>query len=215
MSIGLIGKKLGMTQIYDEDGAAMAVTLIQAGPCPILQKREPETDGYSALQVGFDPRSEKNVNRPMMGHFKKAGVDPVFCIRELRVDDTGEYEVGQALDVNLFEAGENVDIQGVTKGRGFAGTVKRYRTRRGPTTHGSHYHRRPGSSGASADPSRVFKGKKNPGQMGSVRRTMQNLTVVATDSEKNILVVRGTVPGANNGYLLIRKSVKEKGNKAS
>ncbi len=210
MSIGLIGKKLGMTQIYDEKGVSIAVTLIQAGPCPILQKRQPDTDGYSALQLGFDSRSPKNVTRPMLGHFKKAGADPQRCIREMRVEDIGDYEVGQTLGVDLFKTGDQVDVSGVSKGRGFSGTIKRHNTHRGPTTHGSHYHRRPGSSGASADPSRVFKGKKNPGQYGNAKKTIQNLTIVGTDVEKNILWVKGSVPGHTNGYVVIRKSVKGK-----
>lgn len=208
MSIGLLGKKLGMTQIFDDAGTSIPVTLIEAGPCPILQKRMPEKDGYSALQLGFGPRSAKNVSRPMLGHFKKAGADPLSYVREMRVDDVGPYEVGQQLNVELFEVGERVDISGVSKGRGFSGTIKRHSTHRGPTTHGSHYHRRPGSSGQSADPARVVKGKKNPGQYGNSRVTMQNLKVIGTDPEKNILVIKGSVPGSTNGYLIISKSVK-------
>ena len=210
MSIGLIGKKLGMTQIFDEGGTAMAVTLIQAGPCPILQKRVPERDGYSALQIGFDQRTPKNVTQPMLGHFKKAGAEPVRCIREMRMEDTNGFEVGQKLDVALFKAGDQVDICGVSKGRGFAGTIKRFHTRRGPTTHGSNYHRRPGSGGASSDPSRVLKGKKMPGHLGNISATTQNLMIVGTDPEKNLLVVKGSIPGHNNGYVVIRKSVKAK-----
>jgi len=164
MAIGLLGKKLGMTQIYDENGVAIPVTLILAGPCPVLQKRVPERDGYSALQIGFDGRSEKNVTRPMLGHFQKAGVGPVRFVREMRVENTNGYDVGQALSVDMFEVGDHVDVSGVTKGRGFSGTIRRFHTARGPTTHGSNYHRRPGSSSASADPSRVFKGKKTPGR---------------------------------------------------
>lgn len=208
MSIGLIGKKLGMTQIFDEGGTAMAVTLIQAGPCPILQKRVPERDGYSALQIGFDRRTPKNVGQPMLGHFKKAGVEPVRCVREMRVEDTNGFEVGQNLDVALFKAGDQVDISGVSKGRGFAGPMKRHHSKRGPTTHGSTFHRRPGSGGASSDPSRVIKGKKMPGHLGAISATTQNLMIVGTDPEKNLLVVKGSVPGFNNGYVVIRKSVK-------
>jgi len=210
MSIGLLGKKLGMTQIYDADGTAIPVTLIQAGPCPILQKRLPEKDGYSALQLGFETRTAKNVTQPMQGHFKKAGVEPQRYIREMRIEDTSAFEVGQQLSVDLFEVGEHVDISGVTKGRGFSGTIRRFRTGRGPTSHGSNYHRRPGSGGASADPSHVFKGNKNPGQCGNVKVTIQSLQVVGTDKERNILVVKGSVPGATNGYLVISKSVKQK-----
>jgi large subunit ribosomal protein L3 len=214
MAIGLLGKKLGMTQIFDEHGAVIPVTLIQAGPCPILQKRVPEKDGYSALQIAFDPRSEKNVTRPMMGHFKKAGTEPHRCIREVRLEDINGYEVGQTLDVALFAEGEMVDVSGVSKGRGFAGTIKRHHSHRGPTTHGSNYHRRVGSLSASSDPSRVYKGKIGCGHMGSVRCTVQNLKIVSTDPERNLLVVRGSVPGCNNGYVVISKSVKAAASKA-
>lgn len=208
MAIGLLGKKLGMTQIFDENGVRIPVTLIQAGPCPIIQKRVPEKDGYSALQIGFEGRSAKNVTRPMIGHFKKAGVDPVRMVREMRVDDTADYEVGQSLGVDLFSAGEKVDVVGVSRGRGFSGVIRRHNNRRGPTTHGSHYHRGPGSMGPSAWPAHVFKGKKLPGQYGNARTSVQSLKVVSTDPERNILVVKGSVPGADNGYLMIRKSVK-------
>lgn len=210
MAIGLLGKKLGMTQIFDEKGTAIPVTLVEAGPCPILQKRVPEKDGYGALQIGFGKRKEKNVTKPMMGHFKKAGTAPVAFIREMRMEDTNEYEVGQTLDVELFEVGDCVDVCGVSKGRGFSGTVRRYNSGRGPTTHGSHYHRRPGSSGQSSDPSRVFKGKINPGQYGNERVTAQGLRIVGTDPGKNLLVIKGSIPGAKNGVVEIRKSVKVK-----
>ncbi|NQU41955.1 50S ribosomal protein L3 [bacterium] len=212
MAIGLLGKKLGMSQIFDEKGAAIPVTLIEAGPCPILQKRVPEKDGYSALQIGFDQRREKNVTRPMLGHFKKADAEPVHCIRELRLEDTNGYEVGQTLNVKVFEIGDRVDICGTSKGRGFSGTIKRFNSHRGPTTHGSMYHRRPGSSGASADPSHVYKGKINPGQYGNSRTTAQNLTVLGMDADRNLLIVKGSIPGATNGYVMISKSVKGRKN---
>jgi large subunit ribosomal protein L3 len=210
MAIGLLGKKLGMTQIYDEKGTAIAVTLVEAGPCPILQKRVPERDGYSALQVGFDARKVKSVTRPMLGHFKKAGVDPVRFIREFRLDDTNDYEVGQTLDVELFKEGDQVDVCGVSKGRGFSGTIRRFHTSRGPTTHGSTYHRRAGSCGASADPSRTVKGKVRAGQLGNARSTIQNLTVLGKDPEKNLLIIKGSVPGRTNGFVMVSKSVKAK-----
>lgn len=209
MTIGLLGKKLGMTQIYDEDGTAIPVTLIQAGPCPILQKKVADKDGYDAVQVGFGERTAKNVTRPMQGHFKKAGVEPVRFIREFRLDDTNGYEVGQSLNVEIFEVGDNVDVSGLSKGRGFAGTIKRFGTSRGPESHGSRYHRRPGSMGASATPSRVMKGKVGAGRYGNSRQTMQSLKVVDCDPARNLLVVKGSVPGATNGYLIIRKSVKK------
>lgn len=209
MAIGLLGKKLGMSQIFDEKGASIPVTLIEAGPCPILQKRVPEKDGYSALQIGYGAQTDKNVTQPMLGHFKKAGATPVRFIKEFRLDDTNGYEVGQLLNVELFEAGERVDISGVTKGRGFSGTIRRYHSGRGPTTHGSTYHRRPGASSASSDPSRVFKGKIMPGHHGNANRTAQNLTIVGMDTEKNILVIKGSIPGCRNGYVIVSKSVKK------
>lgn len=205
MAIGLLGKKLGMTQIFDEKGMAIPVTLVEAGPCPILQKRVPEKDGYSALQIGFGEKKDKNVTKPMLGHLKKATAKPVRFIKEFRLDDTNGYEVGQTLNVELFEAGDHVDVSGVSKGRGFSGTIRRFNSGRGPTTHGSHYHRRPGSSGQSADPSRVYKGKINPGQYGNEKVTAQNLTIVATEPERNLLVIKGSIPGARNGYIMINK----------
>ena len=210
MAIGLLGKKLGMSQIYDESGTAVPVTLILAGPCPILQKRLAEKDGYSALQIGFDSSSEKNVTKPMLGHFKKSGAEPQRCIRELRLDDTNGYEVGQALRVDLFSVGDHVDVAGVSKGRGFSGTIRRFHSHRGPESHGSTYHRRTGSLSASSDPSRVYKGKIAPGHHGAARTTTQNLTVVRTDLERNIIMVKGSVPGATNGYVMISMSVKAK-----
>ncbi len=199
-----------MSQVFDENGAAIPVTVVEAGPCPILQKRIPEKDGYSAIQIGFGKCKEKNVAKPMLGHFKKAGTDPMAFIREIRLDDTNGYEVGQTLNVELFEAGEQVDISGISKGRGFSGTVRRYNTGRGPSSHGSHYHRRPGSSGQSSDPSRVYKGKVNPGQYGNEKVTVQNLTVIGTEPEKNLLIIKGSIPGSRNGYVIIRKCKKAK-----
>ena len=213
MAIGLLGKKLGMTQIYDEKGVRIPVTLIQAGPCPIIQKRVPEKDGYSALQIGFDTRSAKNVTRPMVGHFKKAGVDPLRVIQEVRLDDVKDFEVGQALNIELFEVGESVDVVGISKGHGFSGSIKRHNQSCGPMSHGSHYHRGPGSMGQSAWPSHVFKGKKLPGQFGAVRTTVQNLKIVGADLDKNLLIIKGSIPGHNNGYVMIKKSVKVKAGK--
>jgi large subunit ribosomal protein L3 len=208
MTIGLLGKKLGMTRVYDEAGAFIPVTVIQAGPCPILQIKCKEKDGYSALQLGFDPKAERKVTRPLLGHFKRAGVAPVYLVREFRTEDLGEFSLGQALDLKVFDIGEKVDITGISKGRGFAGFQKRHHSSRGPESHGSMYHRRSGSMGASADPSHVFKGKPGAGHMGAARSTVQNLKVVRVDKEKNLLLVRGSIPGNNNGYVIIRKSVK-------
>ena len=208
MTIGLIGKKLGMTRIYDEAGSMIPVTVIQAGPCPILQVKSKTTDGYAALQLGFGEKSKNKVNRPMQGHFKRAGTDPTRVIREFRTEDLDGYETGQMLDLELFQVGEKVDVIGVSKGRGFAGPQKRWNASCGPATHGSRYHRRAGSLGASASPSRVFKGRHAAGHMGAGRVTMQNITVVKLDRQRNLIVVRGSVPGHENGYVMIRKSVK-------
>lgn len=208
MLLGLLGKKLGMSQIFDEDGRLVPVTLIEAGPCPILQKKEKIKDGYDALQIGFDPKPKRLTNKPEMGRFNKSNVSPVRFMREIRIQDVSKYEVGQVLDVEVFKKGEKVDVTGISKGRGFAGTVKRHHSSRGPESHGSMYHRRPGSMGGSSDPARVFKGKKLPGHMGNSRCTILNLQVVKTDKEKNLLVLKGSVPGHMNSYLLIRKSVK-------
>ena len=208
MTIGLLGKKLGMTRIHDEAGTVIPVTVIEAGPCPILQIKNKETDGYSAVQLGFDPQPERRMNKPMAGHFKRAGMGPVRFIREFRLEDMDGVSLGQTLDLSLFEIGEKVDVVGISKGRGFAGAQKKHHSSRGPESHGSMYHRRPGSLGASASPSHVFRGKKTPGHMGAARVSAQNLTVVHLDKEKNLLVLRGSIPGHNKGYLIIRKSIK-------
>lgn len=210
MAIGLLGKKLGMTRIFDESGTVIPVTMIQAGPCPILQKKLQDKDGYTALQIGFEPTTDKNITKPLLGHFKKANASPLRFIRELRLEDTNGYEVGQSLDLAVFAVGDHVDVAGISKGRGFSGTIRRFHTRRGPNTHGSTYHRRTGSLSASSDPSRVYKGKVMPGRMGGERETAQNLTVVRMDPERNILMVKGSIPGATNGYVVISKSVKAK-----
>lgn len=208
MTIGLLGKKIGMTRISDERGSVIPVTVIQAGPCPITQIKSAEKDGYTALQLGYEPIAERKVTKPMKGHFKSAGIEPVRVLREFRVDELGDYEVGQALDLDLFEVGDKVDVVGISKGRGFSGSMKRNNASRGPESHGSRYHRRPGSMGPSAYPAHVFKGKKLPGQYGSARITMQNLTVVKIDKENNLLVLKGSVPGHNNSYLSVQKSIK-------
>jgi large subunit ribosomal protein L3 len=209
MTLGLIGKKIGMTRIYDDSGRIVPVTVIQAGPCPIVQVKRTEADGYTALQLGFDPIPERKLNRPRLGHFKKHGCPPMRVVREFRVQDVEGRESGATLDVTLFVVGEIVDVIGVSKGRGFAGTMKRHHSSRGPETHGSRYHRRPGSMGGSSDPSRVWKGKKLPGQMGNQRVTMRNLKVVKIDLERNLLLVRGAVPGHSDGYIMVAKSKKE------
>jgi len=206
MPIGLLGKKLGMSQVFDDRGVLVPVTLIQAGPCPILQTKSTETDGYTAIQVGYDPKPPKRATKAEVGHAHTAGAEPMRLVREFRVDDLDGYKIGATLDVGIFETGEKVDIIGRSIGRGFAGTIKRWNTRRGPESHGSMYHRRPGSMGASSFPSHTFKGKKLPGRMGGARVTAKNLIVVMTDSERNLIAVRGSVPGHKNGYVMIRKT---------
>lgn len=210
MTLGLICKKIGMTRLYDEAGAIVPVTVLEAGPCPILQVKTDQSDGYRAVQLGYGARAANRVNKPMQGHFKKSGTPPQRIVREFRVDSTEEFAVGSELNVEIFEAGERVDVIGTSKGRGFAGTIKRHHTSRGPESHGSHYHRRPGSMGASSDPSRVWKGKKLPGRLGGKRITTQGLTVVKIDKERNLLLVRGSVPGHNNATVLITKTKKTK-----
>lgn len=205
MPIGLLGKKLGMSQMFDESGVLSPITLIQVGPCPIVQIKSENTDGYTAVQLGFEPKAERKANKPEMGHFQKAGVEPMRIVREFRVDDVQEFEVGASLDVSLFQVGDRVDVVGKSIGRGYQGPIKRHHARRGPESHGSMYHRRPGSMGQSSFPSRTFKGKKLAGQMGDRRSTIKNLEVLMVDAENNLLAIRGSVPGHKNGFVMIRK----------
>ncbi len=215
---GIIGRKVGMTQVYLENGQAVPVTVLQAGPCVVVQRktRKPHTnskglskaDGYEAVQLGLvEERKAKRINKPTAGHFKKTGGDlpPCRVLREFRVDDKDETKVGDKVSVDMFAPGDTINVIGVSKGKGFQGVVKRHHFRGGAATHGSMFHRAPGSIGASAFPSRVLKGMKGAGHMGSDRVTVKNLKVVRVDAEKNILVVRGAVPGAGGGYLVIRK----------
>lgn len=204
---GLIARKRGMTQLFGEGGNAIPVTVLEAGPCTVVQVKTRATDGYEALQLGFEPK-RKNVTKPMAGHFKKAKVDPTRVLREIHLETTEGYQVGQTLTVELFKPGELVDVTGVSKGRGFQGGVKRHGWSGGPATHGSMFHRAPGSIGASSDPSRVFPGHHLPGRMGADRVTVSHLEVVRVVPEQNLLVVKGAVPGATGGLLLVRKSVK-------
>ena len=208
MAIGLLGRKIGMTRIYDAVGTMIPVTVIEAGPCPILQVKNKDAAGYAALQLGFDPLPERKLTRPMAGHFKRSGAQPVRCVREFRIDDLDGYQAGQTLEVSLFQVGETVDVIGRSKGRGFAGQIKKCNSSRGPMSHGSTYHRRTGSLGASADPSHVMKGKPMAGHYGDGRVTASNLVILEVNREKNLLVVRGSIPGHNNGYVMIRKSKK-------
>jgi large subunit ribosomal protein L3 len=205
---GLIARKRGMTQILGEDGIATPATVLEAGPCTVVQVKTRRTDGYEALQLGFET-TRKKPTKPMAGHFKKGNVPAVRVLREFTVDTTDGYQVGQTLTVELFRVGELVDVSGVTKGQGFQGGVKRHNWRGGEATHGSMFHRAPGSIGASSDPSRVFPGHRLPGRMGAARRTVPHLQVVRVVPEQHLLVVKGAVPGATGGLVLVRKSVKE------
>jgi large subunit ribosomal protein L3 len=204
---GLIAKKRGMTQVFGDAGNAIPVTVLEAGPCTVVQVKTRATDGYDALQIGFEPK-RKNVTKPMAGHFKQANVPAQRVLREIRLESTDGYAVGQRISVELFKAGELVDVTAVTKGQGFQGGVKRHGWSGGPATHGSMFHRAPGSIGASSDPSRVFPGHRLPGRMGAVRVTVPHLEVVRVLPDQNLLLVRGAVPGATGGQVLVRKSVK-------
>jgi len=207
MTKGILGKKLGMTQIFDAQGRAVPVSVVEAGPCVVLQKKSSDHDGYNAIQVGFGQVREKLINKPLKGHFAKAGVKPVRHIREFRVENIDEYQVGQELKADVFAEGEFVDVIGVSKGKGFAGGIKRHGFHRGPMKHGSKYHRRPGSLGAKG-PARVFKGRKLPGRLGGERVTVQNLRVVRVDPERNLLLIRGAIPGPRRSLVVVRNSVK-------
>lgn len=207
MRKGIIGRKLGMIQVFTEDGRCVPVTVLQAGPCVVIQKKMKETDGYEAIQVGFEPIPEHRVNRPLRGHFARAKVAPFRHIRELRVDNIGDYQVGQELRVDLFRPGELVDVTGITRGRGFAGGIKRHGFRRGPMAHGSKYHRRPGALAAKG-PARVFKGRRLPGRLGGEQVTIQNLEVVRVDPERNLLLLKGSVPGVRRSLVTIRSAIK-------
>jgi large subunit ribosomal protein L3 len=203
----LIGKKIGMTQLFDESGVVTPVTGIEACPCAIVQVKTPEREGYSAIQIGFIDAKESRTTSAMAGHYRKAGVKLQRILREVRVDDTNEFEVGGAIDVKAFEGVEKVHVTGTSKGRGFAGTVKRHNFKIGRRTHGNKSHREPGAVGNCATPSRIFKGKRLPGRMGGVTRTVKNLSVVQIDEENNLIFVKGAVPGANNGVVFVRTAL--------
>ncbi|MBI3951323.1 MAG: 50S ribosomal protein L3 [Acidobacteria bacterium] len=207
---GIIGKKIGMTQIYQDDGTVVPATVIKAGPCVVVQRKTASKDGYEAVQLGLvEERLPKKVNKPMRGHFEKAGVPPTRILREFRIkSDANGPNVGDKVMVDQFATGDTVNVVGTTKGRGFAGFVKRHHFRGGATTHGSMFHRAPGSIGASSYPSRVWPGARMTGRLGMKRQTTKNLRVVAVDAEKHLLVVKGSVPGPNGGYLLIEKARK-------
>ncbi len=205
---GLMGRKVGMTQVFDELGNVVPVTVIAIETNQITQIKTTEKDGYKAIQLAFSTTKPNRVIKPSKGHFDKAGVAYRKYLREIKVKDTADYQVGQELNADMFVAGDKVDVTGTSKGKGFQGNIKRHNYHRGPMSHGSHYHRRPGSMGASSSPSRVFKGKKLPGQMGSERVTMQNLEVVRVDSERNVLLVKGAVPGPKKAMVFIKEARK-------
>lgn len=202
---GLIGRKIGMTQVFGEAGESIPATVIEAGPCPVVQKKTPERDGYGAIQVGFGEKKKSRVRKPEAGQAAKAGVPVPRHVREFRVEDPSGYEIGQELSVELFAQGDRVSVTGRSKGRGFAGVMKRHGMSGGDETHGNKSHRVPGSLGSAAYPARVFKGRRLPGHMGDARVTVRNLEIVRVDTDRNVLVVRGAVPGPRNGILLIRK----------
>ena len=208
MKKAILTTKVGMTQIFNEDGVLTPVTVLQAGPCVVTQVKTVENDGYAAVQVGFGDIREKLVNKPMKGHFAKAGVAPKRFVREFRLEDAESYAVGQEIKADVFAAGDKVDATAKSKGKGFQGAIKRHGQSRGPMAHGSKYHRHAGSNGSATTPGRVFKGKKMPGHMGAVRITVQNLEVVRVDAEQNLILVKGAVPGPKKSLVTIKESTK-------
>lgn len=225
MKKAILATKLGMTQVFDENGVLVPVTVLEAGPCVVTQIKTVEKDGYEAVQVGFgrkpvmvktkDAAGHRNVahrhgvNKPQKGHFDKAGVEPMRYVREFRFDNCGDYELASEIKADIFENGDKIDATAISKGKGFQGAIKRLGQHRGPMAHGSKFHRHQGSNGACSTPSRVFKGKGMPGQMGAVRVTVQNLSVVRVDADKNLLLVKGSVPGPRKALVTIRESVKQ------
>jgi large subunit ribosomal protein L3 len=203
----ILGKKIGMTQVFDDQGRVIPVTVIEAGPCTVVRKRTSEKDGYQALQLGFGAVREKLLTRPVKGHFKRQGVRFLRWLREVKMDNSDSYEVGQEIRADIFSAGEAVDVIGVSKGKGFQGGIKRHRFGGGPASHGSMTHRQPASSG-STDAARTLKGTRKPGHLGATRVTALNLKVVRVDAERNLILVRGAVPGPNQGLVTVRASVK-------
>ena len=208
MKKGIIGKKVGMTQIFDEKGNVIPVTAIETEGNIVAQIKTVETDGYQSIQLGYGEIKDKHINKPEAGHFAKAKLPNRKHLREFRLDSVENYKVGDEVKVDIFEVGEKVDIQGTSKGKGFQGVIKRHGQHRGPMGHGSMYHRRPGSMGATSTPCRVFKGKKLPGHMGRVTVTIQNLEIVKVDTDKNVLLVKGSVPGAKGAILKVKSTVK-------
>jgi len=205
---GILGRKLGMTQVFTAEGNVIPVTVIEAGPNVVLQKKDQENDGYEAIQLGFSDKKESRATKPAIGHAKKAETAPKRYVREIRGINVGEYEVGQVVKADLFTAGEFVDVTGISKGKGFQGNIKRWNQSRGPMAHGSRYHRGPGSMG-SIQANRVPKGKRLPGHMGNETVTIQNLEVVRVDTERNVLLIKGAIPGPKNSYVKVKLTVKK------
>jgi len=206
----ILGTKVGMTQVFGEKGLVVPVTVVEAGPLTVVQLKTKETDGYNALKVGFGEVKEKRVSKPDAGHFKKIDAAPKRFMREFRTDELEKYSPNQTITLgDMFEVGEKIDVTGISKGKGFQGVIKKYGQKTGPKSHGSNYHRRVGSMGANSTPSRVFKGKKLPGHMGHIKITVQNLEVVRVDSERNLLLIRGAVPGPKGALLEIKETVKK------
>ena len=208
MKKAILATKVGMTQIFNEDGVLTPVTVLQAGPCVVTQVKTVENDGYSAVQVGFVDKREKLVNKPLKGHFDKAGVSYKRYVRELKLEDAESYALAQEIKADIFAAGDKIDVTAISKGKGFQGAIKRHGQHRGPMAHGSKFHRHAGSNGACSDPSKVFKGKKMPGQMGHKKITIQNLEVVRVDADKNLLLVKGAVPGPKKALVTVKETVK-------
>ncbi len=210
MKKGLIGKKLGMTQIFAEDGTRIPVTVVEAGPCIVVQKKTIEKDGYNAIQVGYENKDANRSNRALVGHCKDAGKGAFRYLRELRTENIDQFTVGDSISAEIFNDGELIDVTGISIGKGFQGVVKRWNFQGGRASHGSRFHRAPGSIGCSATPSRVFKNKKLPGQMGNAKVTVQRLKIVRIDAADNLLMIKGAVPGSTNGLVIIKDSVKAK-----
>lgn len=208
MNKAIIGKKIGMTQVFTPEGLVVPVTVVEAGPCVVIQKKTNEIDGYSAIQVGFGDIRKNLVNKPKTGHFKKAGVEPKRYLKELKLKDAGSYEVGQELKADMFAQGDKVDVTGISRGKGFQGSIKRHGQSRGRMSHGSHYHRGPGAMSACASPGKIFKGRRLPGHMGAVRVTTMNLEVVKVDADRNFILIKGALPGAKGAVLTIRNTIK-------
>ena len=208
MKQAILGKKIGMTQVFREDGTMVPVTVVLAGPCPVTQIKTVDHDGYEAVQMAFMPVREKLITKPQMGHLKKAGVEAHRYVKEFRLDDCSQYQVGNVIKADVFEKGARVDVTGISKGKGFEGNIKRWNQSRGRKTHGSHSYRVAGSMGACTYPGEVFKTKHLPGHMGRERITVQNLEVVRSDAERNLLLIKGAIPGANGGLVLVKSTIK-------